>query len=324
MLRKKTMLMGLVFILVLAVGAAVIFSRGLNPDTTYVISGSDLKLDIPAASENVKDYGAKGDGVSDDTTAFQEAVDRIYMQGGGTVYIPDGIYLISPDISIELKDKTRLSMASLAVLKAKPSARENYAVIKILDADNVEIVGGKIIGERDEHLGITGEWGMGIEIKGSSNVSIADISVSDCWGDGIYVGSTSKQKYCENISIERFELDNNRRQGITVISARNLTIRDGTIANTHGTRPEAGIDLEPNDFDEFMQNILIENTKTINNAGYGIDMYLGKCEGSTAEFSLAIRKCADQGSARGAIQMDNIRYCQRHPELYNFRFELER
>lgn len=44
---------------------------------------------------SVKDFGAVGDGVIDDTAAFQAALDA-----GGTVYIPDGVYVISSMLTV--------------------------------------------------------------------------------------------------------------------------------------------------------------------------------------------------------------------------------
>jgi hypothetical protein len=49
---------------------------------------------------NVKDYGAVGDGVTDDTAAIQAAIDAAGASGGGTVRLPVGSYAISSTITI--------------------------------------------------------------------------------------------------------------------------------------------------------------------------------------------------------------------------------
>src|SRR5438552_3959484 len=49
---------------------------------------------------NVRDYGAKGDSMSIDTRAINDAIDAAASKGGGTVYFPAGIYA---SYSIRLK-----------------------------------------------------------------------------------------------------------------------------------------------------------------------------------------------------------------------------
>ncbi len=48
---------------------------------------------------NVKDFGAKGDGKTDDTAAFQAALDSV-KETGGTVFVPIGTYLIKSHIYV--------------------------------------------------------------------------------------------------------------------------------------------------------------------------------------------------------------------------------
>ena len=49
---------------------------------------------------NVKDYGAKGDGVTDDTLSIQNAMDFIVQRGiGGTLYFPSGNYVVTGTIN---------------------------------------------------------------------------------------------------------------------------------------------------------------------------------------------------------------------------------
>jgi hypothetical protein len=51
-------------------------------------------------SVSVKDFGAVGDGVTDDTAAIQAAIDAVQAAGGGTVYVPKGQYKTTDVIRI--------------------------------------------------------------------------------------------------------------------------------------------------------------------------------------------------------------------------------
>lgn len=47
---------------------------------------------------NVKDYGAAGDGTTDDTKEIQDAINACNTGGGGIVYFPNGIYIIGDSL----------------------------------------------------------------------------------------------------------------------------------------------------------------------------------------------------------------------------------
>src|SRR5947209_7902818 len=49
---------------------------------------------------DVRNYGAKGDGKSDDTAAFQHALDLAGEAGGGVVHAPRGNYLFAHHLSV--------------------------------------------------------------------------------------------------------------------------------------------------------------------------------------------------------------------------------
>jgi len=49
---------------------------------------------------NVRDFGAKGDGATDDTAAFQSALDAARKGGGGIVFAPAGKYLFKGNLKI--------------------------------------------------------------------------------------------------------------------------------------------------------------------------------------------------------------------------------
>lgn len=52
----------------------------------------------PEPRISVRDHGAVGDGLADDTEAFRQAFDAIARAGGGTLAIPAGTYVLTPDI----------------------------------------------------------------------------------------------------------------------------------------------------------------------------------------------------------------------------------
>lgn len=90
---------------------------GLTPDAEYSVTTSidDFCLKFKTESEtvclSVTDFGAKGDGVSDDTAAIQTAINAVAE--GGRVYVPKGIYYIRPII---LKSNMTLELEKDAVL----------------------------------------------------------------------------------------------------------------------------------------------------------------------------------------------------------------
>jgi Pectate lyase superfamily protein len=55
---------------------------------------------LEAMAENVRKYGAAGDARTDDTAAFQRALDAVSAAGGGTVYAPPGQYLFKGTLNV--------------------------------------------------------------------------------------------------------------------------------------------------------------------------------------------------------------------------------
>ncbi|MCX7825852.1 MAG: glycoside hydrolase family 55 protein, partial [Verrucomicrobiae bacterium] len=66
-----------------------------------MVIGCVLLLGLHPALADVRSFGAKGDGLADDTAAIQKAVDSSV----GRVSFPKGVYRITKPIVIEL-DKT--------------------------------------------------------------------------------------------------------------------------------------------------------------------------------------------------------------------------
>ena len=265
------------------------------------------------ARVSVREHGARGDGVVDDTSAFQEAIDALPAEGG-TVDVPTGKYLIDPVRSVRLRSRMHLELADDATLIAKVNAAERSCVLCVRQVRDTEISGGRIVGERKRHLGRTGEWGHGVEIQAASRITLRDLHVSDCWGDGVYVGATwspdRERIVSDDVVIARVVSTGNRRQGLSITGSRNVRVHDCEFSNTAGTAPECGIDIEPNAPDT-ASAVHIENCLLKGNASNGIQVYM-------RSRNVVIRDCVIEhnggygilaiGASGGSVLKNRIRH----------------
>jgi polygalacturonase len=228
-----------------------------------------------AKNVNVTDFGAIPGDYLDDTEGFNKAIETVSNAGGGAVKVPAGLYYITPSRSINegicLKDNVELLMSPTTVLEVMPSVRDDYHVFNIYGCNNVKIAGGQLRGEKNRHQGGGGEFGHGVYIRDSSNVTLYNMKIADNWGDGIYLGTLNDMDNvygCNKITIKKCTISGNRRNNISIVDANNVTIDGCKIKNARGTAPQAGIDIEPNvrsggylDPDQICRNINIKNTK---------------------------------------------------------------
>jgi hypothetical protein len=69
-------------------------------------------------SINVKWFGAKGDGVTDDTAAIQAALNTINALGGGTLFFPRGTYIISAYLTLPKNITVKGEGKNATIIKA--------------------------------------------------------------------------------------------------------------------------------------------------------------------------------------------------------------
>jgi hypothetical protein len=81
---------------------------------------------------NILDFGAVGNGVADDTGAIQDCIDAVGAAGGGVVYIPAGVYLISSTLTVAAHGVTLLGDGAGAMNEDTVAQIRDAAVTRIL------------------------------------------------------------------------------------------------------------------------------------------------------------------------------------------------
>ena len=114
---------------------------------------------LAAATFNVRDYGAKGDGAGKDTVAIQKAIDAAEAQGGGTVLVPPGKYLSG---TIHLKSNVTLHLDNGSAIIASPDKNDfdRYETLPFKSVSDVETTYfhfGLITAESVHNIAIVGQ-----------------------------------------------------------------------------------------------------------------------------------------------------------------------
>ncbi len=176
---------------------------------------------------NVRDFGAKGDGVAVDSPAINAAIDAASQAGGGTVVLPAGRYL---SYSVRLKSNLKIEFSPGARLVA---ARYEPGVGRY-DAAEPNEEGCEYQDFGHSHWQNSLIWGSGLE-----NISIT--------GPGFIDGSRGITRHGPGAKIDlagvaaleesmeggevRNNMDGVANKALALKNCRNITLRDFTILN---------------------------------------------------------------------------------------------
>ena len=193
---------------------------------------------------NVKDFGATGNGSSNDTPAVNNAITAANNMGGATVEFPSGTYRAGG--SIHMKSNVTLQLDSGATLMGSSSgydAPESNPNDNFQDFGHSHFHDAMIWGNNLTNIGFVGSGtidGGGHFITGNPSSGQADklISLTRC--DGLTVSGITLRRGghfamltngCNNITSDHLNVQTaDNRDGWNIINASHVTITNITIA----------------------------------------------------------------------------------------------
>ncbi len=191
----------------------------VNGGTVFAKSGGGFWVRQYSGAVNVKWFGAKGDGVTDDTVAIQRALNSSSM-----IFIPAGTYKINNELQINPNSK--LYGSKNAILKRTGTTTQR--AIKILGS-NIEITGLSIVGSQETN--VTTFYTNNTAIYNSndgndySNIYIHEVEIYGFGDGGIGI---FRPKDC---LVENCYIHDVGRYGVFYYGGYNSHIKNNTIKN---------------------------------------------------------------------------------------------
>jgi polygalacturonase len=179
---------------------------------------------------NIRDYGATGDGITKDTAAIQETIDRCAVFGGGEVLVPAGRYLTGSvalranillrlDKEAEILGSGDFSDYTITQVRWEGKWIQGYSgLISAIDADHIAVVGeGRITG----NPGLGGRPNAKMPLRHPSLIEFIR---------------------CNDIHLEGFSTTYDHMWSIHPTDCNEVVIRNLTIRSTGGNGD--GIDID--------------------------------------------------------------------------------
>lgn len=191
---------------------------------------------------NVRDFGAKGNGVTIDGNAINKAIDEAATQGGGTIYFPAGNYIsgsvhLRSNICLFIDQGATLVASTDSTLFDKPEKSINdvyqdyghshfqNSFIWGEDLHDISIIGaGKIWGKGLVRSGNKGDENpnKSISLLRCRNVIIRDITIFH--GGWFAILATG----VDNLTIDNLKVDTNR-DGFDIDCCKNVKVSNCTV-----------------------------------------------------------------------------------------------
>lgn len=212
---------------------------------------ADLKVAKDELVYNAKDHSALGNGSTDDQPALQALVDAVSMAGGGTIYLPNGIYRLNAPITW----KSNVSLIGAGVGKSVLAPNDGGTGTRISAISYIQE-------EVSEATPIANCTFADFEIDGTNQTNTAYSH-----SKGIYI------QYMRNCTLRDLFVHDTIATGIGIDYLDKVVIDHVNVTNcgkswTTGLLGGSGIGIGTGGMAE--ENCIITNCNVVNSGQYGI------------------------------------------------------
>jgi hypothetical protein len=260
-----------------------------------------IVYDKGGAAYNVKAYGAKGDGSTDDRAAIQAAINAA-ASSGGVVYFPAGTYYLSSGLSTTSNKVTFLGANSSAVVLKMMSATGDTLAIT---ADNAYVYGLSFwpgvnrTSGAELHVKNVGIGGVikdiiirgatykpynGIFLENTNTISLMDAIVYDATGTAaVYLKCSTDSPSSCGAMLDRVTAGGGT-SSLLIQASTGKAFAGTTIANSgFGSGSSYGIWLDPNG--GIVNEVFANNIMVGSYSSRGIYLYGGSGTGAGHKFN---------------------------------------
>jgi polygalacturonase len=208
----------------------------------------------PADVADVRAFGATGDGVTDDTAAFQAAAAT-----GKVVFVPQTSAHYKITATIHVSNSIRGDGSLPEIQFHGTTGQESSTMIAVVNYDGPGLtVSGLHLDGGWDQSSANGEWAHNVMLKGSRNVTIEDNVLERAEGDNVFLGGEWNPNPSRNIVIRNNQLLTPRRCAVALIWADGVTITGNTIQKPSSYVTAIDAEPNPNGY-ETVWNVTISN-----------------------------------------------------------------
>jgi polygalacturonase len=229
---------------------------------------------FPDRDFDVTHFGALGDGSSDCTQAFKDAIEKCSKSGGGRVVVPEGIFLTG---AIHLKSNVNLYVSQKAVIRFSTDPKKylpvvftrwegvecmNYSpLIYAYEQKNIAVTGEGVLDGRggpDNWWAWSGKkdhgWQEGKPDQKEGRMKLSEMADEGVpvqkriFGEGYYLRPNFVQPYkCKNVLIDGVTFRNSPMWFLNPVRCQNVSVLNTTVEglgpNNDGCDPECSRDV---------------------------------------------------------------------------------